>query len=269
MKERLVSSGTVQNNYDYLHTNLLTSSVITITDKNGSMRTDTIQHLTYDNFGHVMTNDRGDTAADMTYGYDQMHGWLKSIRSAGGFEQELYRETEGSTPCYNGNISAMTWRTGNDYVRRFDYQYNQMNWLRRADFSYYSIGNPNSPSPTLSLIPYVGMDHEDYTSEYYYDKNGNLTGAYRQGLVGDLYDEDEYCVYDTMDDYNVEYNGNQRRSVNGSGTGTPSYYGSSSFVDGVEDGDDEYAYNANGALTKDLNKGITNISYDLLKTSVK
>ena len=259
-----LASGTIQNNYDYLHTKLLTSSVITITDKNGSMRIDTIQHLTYDNFGHVMTNDRGGTVADMTYGYDQMHGWLKSIKSSGKFEQKLYREMEGSTPCYNGNISAMTWKTGNDYVRRFDYRYNAMNWLSHADFSYYQIGNPSSPSPTLSLIPYVGMDHEDYSSEYYYDKNGNLTGAYRQGLVGDLYDEDEYSVYDTMDDYNVEYNGNQRRSVNGTGVGSPSYYGSSSFVDGVEDGDNEYAYNGNGAMTKDLNKGITNISYDQL-----
>ncbi len=258
-----MASGTIQNNYAYPHTNLLTSSVITIYDKNLNMRTDTIQHLTYDSFGHVMTNDRGGTVADMAYGYDQMHGWLKSIRSGGSFEQKLYRETEGSTPCYNGNISAMTWRTGNDYVRRFDYGYNAMNWLQRADFSYYRIGNPASPSPTLSLIPYVGMEHEDYTSEYFYDKNGNLTGAYRQGLTED-FEEEPYHYYDTMDDYNVEYYGNQRRSVNGTGTGTPSYYGSSSFVDGVEDGDNEYAYNANGAMTKDLNKGITNISYDLL-----
>ena len=36
------------------------------------------------------------------------------------------------------------------------------------------------------------------------------------------------------------------------------------FVDGVEDGDNEYAYNPNGAMTMDLNKGITNISYDQL-----
>ena len=35
-------------------------------------------------------------------------------------------------------------------------------------------------------------------------------------------------------------------------------------MDGVEDGDNEYAYNPNGAMTMDLNKGITNISYDQL-----
>ncbi len=53
-------------------------------------------------------------------------------------------------------------------------------------------------------------------------------------------------------------------SVNYQAEGSPYYYGSSSFVDGLEDGDNEYAYNPNGAMTMDLNKGITDISYDLL-----
>ena len=257
-----LARGSIENNYDYQHTNLLHSSVITIYDKNNNMRTDTIQNLTYDDFGHVMTNDRSGTAADMTYEYDQMHGWLRSIRSSKWFEQNLYRETEGQYPRYNGNISAMSWKTDNGWLRRFDYQYNDMNWLTHADFSYYRITNasPGLP-PTLTLIPYVGSDNEDYTSMYYYDKNGNLTGAYRQGYLTNSEDEDNY---DTMDDYNVEYYGNQKRSVNGQGYGTPCYYGSSAFIDGMPDGDNEYAYNGNGAMTKDLNKGITNISYDLL-----
>ena len=95
------------------------------------------------------------------------------------------------------------------------------------------------------------------------DMNGNLTGAYRQGMVNDDV-SDPYHTYDTMDDYVVEYNGNQKRSVNGTGAGNPSYFGSSSFVDGMPEGDNEYAYNANGAMTKDQNKGINDITYDLL-----
>lgn len=39
------------------------------------------------------------------------------------------------------------------------------------------------------------------------------------------------------------------------------YYGSSAFVDDADE-DVEYTYNANGSMTKDLNKGITNIEYD-------
>ena len=90
-----------------------------------------------------------------------------------------------------------------------------------------------------------------------------LRGINRQGIVNDDV-SDPYHTYDTMDDYVVEYNGNQKRSVNGTGGGNPSYFGSSSFVDGMPEGDNEYAYNANGAMTKDLNKGINDITYDLL-----
>ena len=47
----------------------------------------------YDDFGRVIANNRGRTSADMTYEYDNLHGWLKRITSSGGFEQRLYRET--------------------------------------------------------------------------------------------------------------------------------------------------------------------------------
>ena len=114
----------------------------------------------------------------------------------------------------------------------------------------------------LTTIPMqvFGMENEDYTSEYGYDKNSNLLWAYRQGVVDDV---EEGLYYDTMDDYNACYRGNQKLSVGGTGVGEPSYYGSSSFVDGADE-EVEYAYNANGAMTMDLNKGITNIAYDLL-----
>ena len=94
----------------------------------------------------------------------------------------------------------------------------------------------------------------------YYPVFGILLYAYRQGVVDDV---EEGLYYDTMDDYNVSYRGNQKLSVGGTGVGEPSYYGSSSFVDGADEAV-EYAYNANGAMTMDLNKGITNIAYDLL-----
>lgn len=259
--EKIVS-GAITNSYSYPHTSLLTSSSISLSDNSNNTRTDVISQLSYDSFGNIWQSDRGGTKADMTYDYDPMHGWLTRVKSGGSFDQRLYRETEGDTPCFNGNISAMTWRTGNDYLRRFDYQYNGLDWLTQADFSYYSIGNPSSPSPTLTLIPFNGNSSENYSCVYYYDKNGNMTGAYRQGLVAD---EGNGLEYDTTDDYCAEYYGNQKRSVNGTGgIGNPSYYGSSAFIDGLEEGDDEYAYNANGSLTKDLNKSITGISYDAM-----
>lgn len=255
-----VISGVVNHNYGYQHTRLLTSSVLSLLDNSGNvLRTDTISKLTYDDFGRVKKNDRGGTKADMMYEYNPMYGWVNCIKSSGGFEQRLYRETEGNTPRWNGGISAMTWKTNNAYLRRFDYDYDSMNRLTNAEYSQYRITGGTSLSPTLSLLP-VGMENEDYTSEYGYDKNSNLLYAYRQGVVDDV---EEGLYYDTMDDYNVSYRGNQKLSVGGTGVGEPSYYGSSSFVDGADEAV-EYAYNANGAMTMDLNKGITNIAYDLL-----
>ena len=53
---------------------------------------------------------------------------------------------------------------------------------------------------TGTPIQVFGMENEDYTSEYGYDKNSNLLWAYRQGVVDDV---EEGLYYDTMDDYNA------------------------------------------------------------------
>ena len=256
-------SGIVDHQYDYPHTRLLKSSVLRLFDGGGNvLRIDTIQSLTYDAFGNMINNDRGGVFSDMSYEYDVMHGWLTGIKSGSGFGQNLYRETEGSIPRWDGSLSAMSWKTDNGHLRRFDYTYDAMHRLTRADFSHYSISSSPGLDPVLSLIPYVGMEYEDYTSEYYYDKNGNILGAYRQGLV-DYYDEGLY--YDTLDDYYINYRGNQKIAVESTGVGNPSYFDGSYFVDGVYDsGTNEYSYNANGAMTMDLNRGISSIDYDLL-----
>ena len=77
-----------------------------------------------------------------------------------------------------------------------------------------------------------------------YDKNGNITGLqrYNSSLVDNL---------------TYTYNGNQLTKVEdatGNATG---------FTNGAST-TNEYTYDNNGNLTKDLNKGITNISYNVL-----
>ena len=65
-----------------------------------------------------------------------------------------------------------------------------------------------------------------------------------------------------IDDLSFEYSGNQRKSVEDDVDVRLTYSGAFDFVDGVSR-TTEYNYNANGALTKDLNRGIQSISYDL------
>lgn len=98
------------------------------------MQTDIIANYTYDDFGRIVRKSRSGAVADMTYEYDNLHGWVKRIASSKGFEQRLYRETEGQNKRWNGSISAMTWRVNNSTLRRYDYEYDGMNRLTRADF---------------------------------------------------------------------------------------------------------------------------------------
>ncbi len=43
------------------------------------LMTDTLQHLTYDDFGQIIGNNRSGTAADMSYTYDNLHGWTTRL----------------------------------------------------------------------------------------------------------------------------------------------------------------------------------------------
>ena len=64
------------------------------------------------------------------------------------------------------------------------------------------------------------------------------------------------------DDLTYQYNGNQIQNISDR-AGSLLYNGSFDFKDGANEST-EYFYNANGALTKDLNKGISKIEYDML-----
>ena len=252
------------NKYDIPHTKLLGSSVITIRDiANGQNMRDTISKFTYDEFGRMVANDRSGTAGDMSYAYDKLHGCLTQTTAKGGFEQTLLRETDARECRFNGSIAAMEWKCGNDIKRRYDYDYDVLNRLGYAHYSSYQADwsqTKAGASPTMRLIP-GDWRNGDYSVCYNYDANSNLLEAERQGWA--YVDEDGNDVYDTVDDVMIEYNGNQRKSATVCTVTDDNYYGKMTFVDGADKGV-EYAYDGNGNLTRDDNKGITNIEYDLL-----
>ena len=252
---------TTQNKYDRLHTKLLGSSVIKLQDltKNVTV-TNTTQKLAYDEYGRVIGNNRDGKYSDMAYEYDKLHGWLTKIYTPNyTFEQNLYRETDGKNPRWNGSISAMSWRTANDYVRRYDYEYDELNRRTRADYNYYRVGGiSNNTVTSLKMMPWVGGDYEDYSVQYWYDRNSNITDIYRKGRV--KLSNSSARNYDTLEDDHIDRNGNQLKSYNVSTNGQP-YYGSMDFNDGM-DAEVEYSYDANGNLTWDGNKGLT-FTYDL------
>ena len=88
-----------------------------------------------------------------------------------------------------------------------------------------------------------------------YDKNGNILALQRYGQTGT-------STYGLIDNLTFTLNGNQLNRVDDAVTAS-AYNNGFEFKDAVKQAD-EYAYDANGNLTKDLNKGISNISYNCL-----
>ncbi|MBQ7238557.1 MAG: hypothetical protein IJS20_07180 [Bacteroidales bacterium] len=268
------------NKYDIPHTKLLGStlySILDITTGRYPVSGDTLQSFKYDDFGRVISNSRKGTGGDMTYEYDNLHGWLTRMRAGSGFEQKLYRESGALNNRFNGSISAMTWRmTDSGKTRRYDYTYDELNRLTEAVYSEKKAvsAQRSFPKPSfddvlrgkapVTLIPTALNDYDcnnHYTELVEYDANSNITGLQRYGMLNDK-------SYGLIDDLTVEYNGNQRVSVEDESDTKLTYSGAFDFVDGVS-GSKEYSYNENGALTKDSNKGITSISYDLLGNPLK
>ena len=88
-----------------------------------------------------------------------------------------------------------------------------------------------------------------------YDKNGNITGLQRYGQTAT-------SAYGLIDNLTYTLSGNQLNRVDDAATAS-AYNNGFEFKDGVKQAN-EYAYDANGNLTKDLNAGISNIQYNCL-----
>ena len=88
-----------------------------------------------------------------------------------------------------------------------------------------------------------------------YDKMGNIQSLVRRGKLNSGYGE--------IDNLTYTYNGNKLTKVTDAVTTPVTYEGAFHFVDRANVSN-EYAYDANGNMTKDLNKNITQITYNAL-----
>ena len=199
----------------------------------------------YDEIGRLKTEKRtGHSKLRTDYAYN-LRSWTKGINDP-LFHQTLnYQESiDGTTPCYNGNISSMTWKSGgsaatNEMGYRFTYD-----GLSRMKDAIYGEAN------TLSI------NHNRFNEQITgYDKMGNILGLLRYGQTS-------ATGYGLVDNLSLVYNGNQLQSVD-------DHAPNSVYGNGMEFKDNanqpvEYGYDKNGNLTKDLNKNISNIRYNLI-----
>ena len=140
----------------------------------------------------------------------------------------------------------MTWTAGNETTTHgYKFTYDGLNRMLNA---VYGEGTSLSNNTNRFTEKVTG-----------YDKNGNILALQRYGQTGT-------SSYGLIDNLTFTLNGNQLNRVDDAVTGS-AYNNGFEFKDAVKQAN-EYAYDANGNLTKDLNRNITDIQYlDFAKIS--
>ena len=223
--------------YSYDHAGRL----LTVKHKLDALGEVTLVNNVYDDLGRLQSKSlHGSAVNKQTYAYN-IRNWLTGV-SGSKFTQNLYYNTGNGVVKYNGSISSMTWKAGNEStVRGYKFTYDGLDRLLNAIYG-----------ETAGISTNANRFSENVTN---YDKNGNIKGLQRYGQTG-------ASAYGLIDNLTFTLNGNRLNRVDDAVTAS-TYGGGFEFKDGVKQAN-EYAYDANGNLTKDLNKGITNISYNCL-----
>ena len=201
----------------------------------------TLAAYAYDNLGRLQSKSlHGSDADRQAYAYN-VRGWLTGV-SGTKFTQNLYYNTGNGPAKYNGSISSMTWKAGTaSTVRGYKFTYDGLNRMLNATYG-----------ETAGISTNANRFSENVTG---YDKNGNIKSLQRYGQTG-------ASAYGLIDNLTFTLNGNQLSRVDDAVMAS-AYGGGFEFKDGVKQVG-EYTYDANGNLTKDLNKGITDIQYNCL-----
>ncbi|UOY08372.1 RHS repeat-associated core domain-containing protein [Muricauda sp. SCSIO 64092] len=203
----------------------------------------------YDELGMLTLKKVGGSAAssiplqELAYEYN-IRGQFKALNNVNTLDDKLFAykinynqaaEGAGTAPArYDGSISQIIWQSAYDNTKRsYAYLYDDLNRLSESKYQYNSGLNGNVSN--------------NFNTQYTYDEHGNIKSLERRGS-SNLIDQLTYN-YGTA-------NGNQLLSVSDAGS-------SLGFIDGNTSGND-YAYDYNGNMTRDLNKGITNIGYNHL-----
>lgn len=207
-----------------------------------ALGTDTVALATYgyDTLGRTASRTfHGNSANRLSYAYN-VRGWLTAINGT-RFSMNLHYDTGVGAPLYNGDISSYTWRTGSSTseLRGYVMAYDE---LGRVTSAMYGEG--------IRLDEYINLCTEEVNS---YDRNGNILSLTRFG--------GSHYWPTVIDELTFTLNGNQLSRVDDDCDTEADIYGG--FLDGTSQ-NGEYAYDANGNLIKDLNKGITSITYNTL-----
>ena len=202
-----------------------------VTHKLNSGSTVTLAEYTYDEFCRMANKKlHGSSNSNNQQGYSyNLHGWMTTLTNP---NYNLSLTYNSGSVGFNGNITGMYWVTPSG-GHMYSFTYDGLNRMLNANHV-------------------SGQYTEKVTG---YDKNGNILGLQRYGQTGST-------TFGLVDNLTYTYNGNKITRVDDAVTAT-SYTGGTNFINGANT-NNEYTYDQNGNLTKDSNKGIANITYNLL-----
>ena len=93
-----------------------------------------VASYSYDDIGRLVSLKRSGNVGVVNYAYN-IRNWLKEMKSD-RFSQNLWYETTGAYPCFNGNISRLQWQSGKDHVLRgYDFAYDGLNRLEESTYA--------------------------------------------------------------------------------------------------------------------------------------
>ena len=200
----------------------------------------------YDELGRLskkkVGGSEGSPLQEVDYAYN-IRGWLTSVnqpqnlgKDLFGFELKYQNPVSNGkeSPKYNGNISQMDWKTrsNNEELRRYTYQYDDLNRLTKSFYSKPLAVQPNTGS------------YDEYLS---YNVNGNIKTLSR---FGDM-DKPQAVK---IDELSYTYIGNQLVKVSDNSQNPSGYPIGGSVI----------PYDENGNMMNHNDKGISYIGYNHL-----
>jgi RHS repeat-associated protein len=199
----------------------------------------TLASNSYDELGRVTSTLRHNNADNCSYDYN-IRNWPTKITS-GTFEENLYYNSNlpsGASANYNGNIAYSSW-TYNGVNKGYAYDYDDLNRVTSANFKQGSSSQSN----------------DSYNESLTYDKMGNILTLQRK--------KDNVLIDDLVLHYKNGEKSNQIDWINDSklpiGLNSVKEYQNNSTATS-----NEFAYDVNGNMVKDLDRNIVAIQYNVL-----
>ncbi|MCO6497603.1 MAG: hypothetical protein J5I50_08065, partial [Chitinophagaceae bacterium] len=153
---------------------------------------------------------------------------------------------------YNGNIAGTVWKSkGDGEKRKYDFSYDAVNRLMKADFGQYD-GSAFNTNAGIDFSMKMGNGTDPLTA---YDANGNIKSMTQSGLI-----INSSAIIDSLT-YTYYTNRNKLLKVVDAITADNKL---GDFQNGSSGTGNDYSYDANGNLTSDANKDISSITYNYL-----